>query len=48
MQCLICYKKAVVTAYGNSYCMKCYRKSPYYAEKKAKEDIKHDKENKQG
>ena len=44
MKCIHCYKPAVVTAYGNSYCMKCYKKSRYYAEINAKRKLDEEKE----
>ena len=34
--CLVCYKKAQIQAYGNSYCKVCYEDSPYFAERQAK------------
>ena len=35
----MCDKKATVTASGNSYCDKHFKKSPYYAEIEAKRRI---------
>ena len=46
MKCLMCYAKAVVTAYGNSYCLKCYKKSPYYAEINARRKLSAEKKEK--
>jgi ribosomal protein L40E len=37
--CLVCYAEAVIQAYGNSYCKKCYEQSPYYAEAQAKKRL---------
>ena len=43
MLCIMCFKKAEVTAYGNSYCMKHFKESPYYAETLAKERLENEK-----
>ena len=37
--CMVCYKPAVVQAYGNTYCKDCFEQTPYYAERKAAETI---------
>lgn len=44
MKCMICYKKAELYAYGNSYCVNCYERSPYFAEAKAKQQLNDEKE----
>jgi hypothetical protein len=41
---MVCYKKATIMAYGNSYCQKCYEDSPYYAERQAKVKLAEERE----
>ncbi len=36
LKCSVCYKDAEVESYGNSYCIPCYEKSPYFAEVQAR------------
>ena len=45
MLCLVCHKIAVTVAYGNSYCMDCFKKSEYYAEIQVKKTLEEEKKN---
>ena len=45
--CSMCYKPAELQAYGNTFCVKCYEESPYYAEVRAKRDIDAEKRKQQ-
>ena len=44
LKCIICYKKAETMAYGNTYCLKHYKESPYYMELQAKKRLEDEKE----
>ena len=46
MKCIVCDKEATYTAYGNSYCKKCYRLSPYWQEIQAKKRLYAEKKEK--
>lgn len=43
LKCMVCYKDAELEAYGNTYCIPCYEKSPYYAEVKARKQLDEEK-----